>query len=159
MPIASTQVVERLSVGATSEPSQALKRRTETMTAATPDVAAPGQRLVLAASTLIGDEVTNPQGEDLGHIRELMIDARTGRVAYAVLSFGGILGMGDKLFAVPWPFLRLNQQDKTFVLDVSRQRLEEAPGFDKDHWPDMADIGWADAIERYYGAAAQRYDG
>jgi hypothetical protein len=125
---------------------------------------APGQPsierpLVLAAGALVGDEVVNPQGEDLGHIKELMIDVRSGRVAYAVLSFGGILGMGDKLFAVPWPALRLNYQNKVFILDLSKQRLEDAPGFDKDHWPDMADETWSNTIDHYYGAALQRHDG
>jgi sporulation protein YlmC with PRC-barrel domain len=116
-------------------------------------------RLVLAASNLIGDEVENLQGEDLGHIKELMIDMQSGRVAYAVVSFGGILGIGDKLFAVPWPALRLNHQNGVFILDVAKRRLEEAPGFDKDHWPDMADVSWSDKIERYFGTAPQRYDG
>jgi hypothetical protein len=115
--------------------------------------------LILAASALIGDEVMNPAGEDLGHIKELMIDLRSGRVAYAVLSFGGILGVGDKLFAVPWSGMRLNHQNKVFILDVSKQRLEQAPGFDKDHWPDMADSSWSDAIDHYYGSSAQRFDG
>src|SRR5687767_2306341 len=99
----------------------------------------PKRRLVLAASSLIGDQVTNHHGEDLGHIKELMIDVRSGRVTYAVLSFGGIVGMGDKLFAVPWSAFRLNHQDKVLFLDIPKQRLDEAPGFDKDHWPDMAD--------------------
>jgi sporulation protein YlmC with PRC-barrel domain len=117
------------------------------------------RRMVLSASTLIGEDVRNLQGEDVGHIKELMIDIRSGRVAYAVLSFGGFLGLGDKLFAVPWSALRLNQQDKVFILDVDKRRLEEAPGFDKDRWPDMADPAWSDTIDRYYGVAVQRFDG
>jgi len=117
------------------------------------------RRLVLSASTLIGGEVTNHQGEDLGHIKELMIDVNTGQLAYAVVSYGGVMGFRDKLFAVPWSALRLNPQEKMFLLDVSKKRLEEAPGFDKDHWPDMADNHWSDAIDRYYGISAQRYDG
>jgi hypothetical protein len=72
-------------------------------------------------------------------------------VAYAVLSFGGFLGMGEKLFAVPWSALTLDTVNKRFVLDASKERLESAPGFDKDHWPDMADTTWAKEVHDYYG--------
>jgi sporulation protein YlmC with PRC-barrel domain len=98
-------------------------------------------RRVLAASTLAGDSVRNSAGEDLGKVDEIMIDIPSGRVAYAVLSFGGVLGMGNKLFAVPWSALTVDEDEKCFVLDVNQKTLESAPGFDKDHWPDMADTG------------------
>jgi len=81
-----------------------------------------------------------------------MIDTPTGRVAYAVLSFGGFLGMGDKLFAIPWSRLSLDEDRKVFVLDVDRATLERAPGFDKDNWPDMADRAWGTQVHTYYGA-------
>ena len=104
-----------------------------------------------SASTLAGDRVRNSAGEDLGKIEDLMIDVQDGRVAYAVLSFGGFLGIGDKLFAVPWNALTINEQEKVFVLDVDRQTLENAPGFDKDNWPDMADPSWGQQIHGHYG--------
>ncbi len=63
---------------------------------------------VLSASTLTGDRVRNAAGEDLGKVEEIMLDVPGGRIAYAVLSFGGMLGIGDKLFAVPWSALRLD---------------------------------------------------
>jgi sporulation protein YlmC with PRC-barrel domain len=116
-----------------------------------PGTAGPGAEL-LGASTLNGDTVCNAQGEDLGEIREIMLDTETGRVAYAVMSFGGFLGMGDKLFAVPWAALRLNPNTQRFVLDVDRERLERAPGFDKAKWPMMADLAWAAEIHSYYRA-------
>ena len=106
---------------------------------------------VLSASTLINDRVTNAVGEDLGKIEEIMLDVPTGRIAYAVLSFGGFLGMGDKLFAIPWEALRLDPESQTFVLDVPREALESAPGFDKHDWPPMADPEWGNAIYAYYG--------
>src|SRR5579884_2304978 len=109
-------------------------------------------RRVLSASTLKGDAVKNRSGEDLGKIDEIMIDVPTGRVAYAVLSFGGVLNMGNKLFAVPWSVLTLDEDEKEFILDVPKERLENAPGFDKDNWPDMADQTWAREIDDYYGA-------
>ena len=110
----------------------------------------PGPGL-MGANTLDGNDVFNRQGEDLGDIKEIMLDMSNGRVAYAVLSYGGFLGMGDKLFAVPWSALTLDTDNKRFVLDVSKDRLDNAPGFDKDQWPDMADATWNKAIHDYYG--------
>jgi len=107
---------------------------------------------VLAADTLTGDKVVNRQKEDLGTIEHLMIDLEKGRVAYAVLSFGGFLGMGDKLFAIPWSALAVDTDARQLILDVDRKVLERAPGFDKDHWPNMADRGWGTEVSSYYGA-------
>ena len=110
----------------------------------------PGPYL-MGADTLVGNEVYNKDAQDLGEIKEIMLDMRSGRVSYAVLSFGGFLGMGGKLFAVPWDALKLDTENKRFVLDVSKERLEGAPGFDKTHWPDMADVTWQKGIHAYYG--------
>jgi len=106
---------------------------------------------IMGANTLIGNDVYNLKDEDLGDIKEIMLDMRTGRVNYAVLSFGGFLGMGEKLFAVPWSALTLDTQNKRFTLNVEKDRLESAPGFDKDSWPNMADPSWAKSIHDYYG--------
>lgn len=105
---------------------------------------------VLSASTLIGDNVQNAAGEDLGKIEEFMIDLDTGQVAYAVLSFGGFMGMGEKFFAVPWRSLHLDTDRKVFILNVDKDRLKNAPGFDKNHWPDMANREWGRTIYSYY---------
>ncbi len=110
----------------------------------------PGPHL-MSAGSLSKDDVYNPKGDELGQVKDLMLDMRNGRVSYAVLSFGGFLGMGEKLFAVPWDALTLDADNKRFVLDVDKQRLESAPGFDKDHWPNMADERWAKDIHAYYG--------
>jgi len=112
----------------------------------------PGPQL-MGANTLDGNDVYNLQGDDLGDIKEIMLDVASGRVAYEVLAFGGFLGMGDKLFAVPWSALKLDTVNKRFVLDVEKERLETAPGFDKDHWPDMADATWMKSVHSYYGVA------
>jgi sporulation protein YlmC with PRC-barrel domain len=109
------------------------------------------ERRVLSASTLSGDRVRNSDGEDLGKIEDLMIDVVNGRIAYAVLSFGGFLGMGDKLFAIPWGAMELKEHEHKFVLNVAKDTLKNAPGFDKDHWPDMTDPDWGLNIYRYYG--------
>ena len=107
-------------------------------------------RRVLSASTLSGNSVRNAAGDDLGTIDEIMIDLPTGRVAYAVLSFGGFLGMGDKLFAVPWSALKVDEDDKCFILNVDKATIEAAPGFDKDNWPNMSDSTWGSEISSYY---------
>jgi sporulation protein YlmC with PRC-barrel domain len=105
---------------------------------------------VLGASTLKGDTVKNVAGEDLGKIEELMIDLETGRVGYCVLSFGGFLGIGNKLFAVPYGALRVDTEQKCFILNVPKDRLKEAPGFDKENWPDMTDRTWGMGIYGFY---------
>ena len=114
------------------------------------DESGPGPEL-MGAGTLIGNDVCNPKYEPLGTIKEIMLDMRSGRIAYAVLSFGGFLGMGEKLFAMPWSALGLDTKNKRFVLDVEKERLENAPGFDADDWPDMADAAWEKSIHDYYG--------
>ena len=111
----------------------------------------PGPEL-MAASTLTGNDVVNTRGENLGDIKAIMLDVPSGRVAYAVLSFGGFLGAGDKLFAVPWSALTLDTDNKCFLLPIDKDRLKDAPGFNKDRWPSMADTEWATTVHRYYGA-------
>ncbi len=110
----------------------------------------PGPAL-MGADTLIGDSVVNAAEEDLGDIKEIMLDMQTGQVAYAVLAFGGFLGLGEKLFAVPWQALHLDTVNKRMVLNVEKERLKTAPGFDKDAWPDMSDAAWAGGIHSFYG--------
>ncbi len=112
----------------------------------------PGPAL-MGANTLLGNDVYNKFGEDLGDIKELMIDMATGGIAYAVLSFGGVLGLGDKLFAVPWSALVLDTTAKRFTLDVPKDSLKDAPGFDKAHWPSMSDKTWASGLHKFYGTS------
>lgn len=105
----------------------------------------------ISASTAIGDSVTNPQGENLGDIKEVMIDVDSGKVSYAVLDFGGFLGIGNKLFAVPWNALRLDTDNHRFILDADKERLERAEGFDPDNWPDFADREFGTRVHETYG--------
>jgi len=112
-----------------------------------------GDPRVLSASTICSDPVVNRTGENLGEIEELMIDMGNGRVAYAVISFGGFLGIGNKLFAVPFEALELDTDNHCFVLDVTREKLEKAPGFDKDKWPDFADSRFREQVYRHYEIA------
>lgn len=107
--------------------------------------------MVLSADTLAGDKVVNAAGEDLGKIEDFMLDVESGRIRYAVLSFGGVLGIGSKLFAVPPEALTVDMPNKRLILDIDRTRLENAPGFDKDNWPNFADPALGREIYDYYG--------
>jgi hypothetical protein len=111
----------------------------------------PGPR-IMAADTLTGDDVKNDAGEKLGELTHIMIDVPTGRVAYGVLSVGGFLNIGDKLFAIPWSALRLDPENHCFRLNASKAQLESAQGFDKDAWPSWSDRGWAESVHMYYAA-------
>jgi sporulation protein YlmC with PRC-barrel domain len=105
----------------------------------------------LSASTIIGTDVENPQGDNLGDIKEIMLDTTSGRISYAVISFGGFLGIGDKYFAVPWEAFSIDDDQETFILDVSKEKLENAPGFDKDNWPTNADHQYINSVYQHYG--------
>lgn len=105
---------------------------------------------LLSAGTITGDEVRNMQDEKLGEIQDIMLDITEGKIRYAVLSSGGFLGMGDRLFAIPWKALQLDTENHRFMLDVDIERLKNAPGFDKDEWPNMADATWNSTVESYY---------
>jgi sporulation protein YlmC with PRC-barrel domain len=102
----------------------------------------------LSAGTLIGDAIVNPAGEKLGDLKDIMLDTARGEIVYAVLASGGVLGVGEKLFAVPWSALRI--EGDNLVLDASLDRLKSATGFDKDHWPEMPDRGFVERGRTYY---------
>ena len=89
-------------------------------------------------------------GEHPGKIEELMIDPEDGRVAYAVLSFGGFPRIGNKLFAIPWEALPLRLHEHVFALNIPKETLEKAEGFDKDHWP-TTNREWLSCMYSYYG--------
>ena len=118
---------------------------------------------VVRIRDIIGLRVTNPNNEKLGEIEDVVIDPASGHIRYAVLSYGGFLGIADKLFAVPWKDLTLVPKGTTsagtlkedhYVLDVSKDALKNAPGFAKNHWPDFADRSWNADIDKFY--AGQR---
>jgi sporulation protein YlmC with PRC-barrel domain len=105
---------------------------------------------IMAAATLDGNKVMSSDGEHVGKISDIMLDVRNGRIAYAVLSEGGFLGMGSTLHAIPWSALTLDTDEKCFFVDITAQRLKDDPGFDKDHWPSMADAKWGASTYDYY---------
>ena len=107
--------------------------------------------IVLSASSLSSDDVYNPKGEKLGSIKDLMLNTESGKICYAVLSFGGFLSLGEKLFAVPWSALTVDTENKRLIMDTDEDRLKTAPGFDADNWPNMADATWEKSVHGYYG--------
>jgi sporulation protein YlmC with PRC-barrel domain len=105
---------------------------------------------MMAAATLDGNKVMSSDGEHVGKVSDIMLDVRSGKIAYAVLSEGGFLGMGTTLHAIPWNALTLDTDEKCFRVDISAQKIKDEPGFDKDHWPSMADVTWGSELHRYY---------
>ena len=106
---------------------------------------------VLSTSAVIGDSIVNRTGENLGKIEELMLDLEMGRVAYAVLSLGGVPGMNDKLFAIPFEALKLDATHEHFTLDVDKDKLRNAPSFDKNNPPKASDRTWGSEVYKFYG--------
>ncbi len=106
---------------------------------------------ILSASSLNGNGVKNAQGDDLGDIKDIMIDTDTGRVEYYILSFGGFLGIGEKYFAIPPQAISCDTEQECMILNIDKETLENAPGFDKDDWPNMAGPEFRNKIYSHYG--------
>ena len=105
---------------------------------------------LIPAEKVNGTDVYNAKDEKLGSVEDLMIDKISGQVAYAVLSFGGIMGMGSKHFPLPWSALTYNTRKGGYIGNMDKKRLETAPSFDADEDHDWtADYGRS--IDRYYG--------
>ena len=107
-------------------------------------------RGTVKSGEVTGVKVTNAQQENLGEIAEVVIDKTSGKVSYLVLDFGGFLGFGNKYFAVPWNLFLYNNTDDNFVLNVDKEQLKNAPGFDKDHWPDFSTPEFKTSISGFY---------
>lgn len=105
---------------------------------------------LIGADALIGKDVYNYDDEHIGDVKEIMLNSSTGEIAYVVLSFGGIFGLGEKLFAVPWKALTLDTNSNTLILNECKERLEHAPGFDKNSWPNMTEINWINKVHTFY---------
>lgn len=112
-----------------------------------------GRTTILSANTLTDVRVRNHANEELGLLEELMIDLDTGAVRYAILGMGGFLGLGERMIALPWGALHYSSADEMFVVDFERTKLESAPSFDRNHWPNMTDLTWGTAVHDYYGVA------
>ena len=111
----------------------------------------------IRASELMGTDIKNAKGEEIGEVKDLVIDT-SGRVRYAAVKYGGILGVGSKYFAVPFAAFRVQRDpddpndtdDYELVLDINKGHLDGAQGFDRDHWPNFADTNFTQELDRRY---------
>lgn len=105
--------------------------------------------VVVKSANIIGTNVVNRLNDDVGNVEDIVIDVLTGRIVYAVLSFGGFLGLGEKHYAVPWKAMRFDKEIKAYVLNVNRDQIELAPSFDKESWPQFTD-DWNRLVHQFY---------
>ena len=119
---------------------------------AAPDLPAPLQK----TRDLLGQTVEDREGKDIGRMKDAVFEAGTGNVTFAVLSTGGLVGLGEKLFMVPWYALQQPVSGETLRLSMTAEQLKDAPHFDAEKWPDMEDRHWTDAIHVYYGNYGKR---
>lgn len=123
----------------------------------------------MRSSELVGLNVKNEENEDLGEIKELVIDLNSGKIRYAAISMGGFLGIGDKMFAVPFDAISFqthkddgvlyDSTERVAVVNVNKQSLENAQGFDQDHWPNFADRNWQELNDRPYRTGTRTQPG
>lgn len=106
--------------------------------------------MIVNSNDIVGVAVENPQGENLGEVEAIMLNKLDGQVSYVVLTYGGILGMGNKLFALPWSIFSYSSDREKFIINIDKEKLKNSPGFDKDHWPDMNSATWGKQIRDYY---------
>jgi sporulation protein YlmC with PRC-barrel domain len=105
---------------------------------------------LIAASKVNGTSVYNPRGDSLGSIHDVMLNKRNGQVSYAVMSFGGFLGMGEKYHPVPWKKLSYDERLGGYVIDLDKRQLEGAPAYTATQTPDWADMNYGNSIDKYY---------
>jgi len=102
----------------------------------------------LTASSIAGNKVFNKKDENMGQVKDIMLNVRTGMIEYFIIEFGGFLGIGEKFFAIPFPLLTIDPERQAFIFDQPREMMEKAPGFDKDHWPET-NIHYYDADQHW----------
>ena len=114
--------------------------------------------VVLGAKGLMSDKVFDMAGENVGRVEEFMVDLADGCIKYVVLSSGGFMGMRDRLFAVPWHAISVDTCDKRLAVNASKEKLDKAPGVEKDFWPDMGKEDFQAEMLAYYGSGSSGHD-
>jgi sporulation protein YlmC with PRC-barrel domain len=112
----------------------------------------------IRVSQLTGMNIQNAQGKSVGSINDLVLDANSGKVRYAAVTYGGFLGIGNKMFAVPFEAFKIQRNvngDTVLVLNVTQQQLEGAVGFDENNWPNFADQSFTSELDKRYGIDRQ----
>lgn len=111
-------------------------------------------RSLIAASKVNGTSVYNRQGDSIGSIYDVMIDKRSGKVDYAIMSFGGFLGLGEHYHPLPWHLLQYDQRQGGYVVDIDRDRLEGGPSYATSASPDWSTGVYGQQVDDYYGVSA-----
>jgi len=111
---------------------------------------------VWLATALVHERVRNNAGEIIGTIEDIVVNPVSGVIEYVIVSLDGTLGVRNRLFAIPWSAMRVSPSRDYVLLDVARERLERAPAFDREHWPNLDDPAWRRSIHDYYGAPVHR---
>ncbi|MDD2859987.1 MAG: PRC-barrel domain-containing protein [Acidiphilium sp.] len=123
----------------------------DTTTGRTGDISANETRNLIAASKVNGTSVRNPAGESLGSIYDLMIDKRSGHVEYAIMSFGGFLGMGESYHPLPWHVLKYDPANGSYIVELSKESLQGGPSYTSSASPDWSTGTYGRDIDTYYG--------
>jgi sporulation protein YlmC with PRC-barrel domain len=119
-----------------------------------PYEAAKGEKInAFMVTRIIGSRVRNMKGEDLGSIEDIVVDTDSGQILYAIMDFGGFLGIGGKLFPVPWQALAALPSEGIFFLNVSKAQLMNAPAYNRNNLPDMGDMHWGTKVTQFYEAS------
>jgi sporulation protein YlmC with PRC-barrel domain len=112
---------------------------------------------LISSEKVTDTNVENTRGDNLGHIEDVMIDKISGKVAYAILNYGSFLGIGGKLFALPWDILKYDTRRDAYVIGIPEERLKSAPSFDAGTMPNWGDRAYDKQIHDYYGSTADWY--
>jgi sporulation protein YlmC with PRC-barrel domain len=112
---------------------------------------------LISSEKVTSTSVENARGDRLGHINDIMIDKISGRVAYAILQYGSILGMGGKRFALPWDLLKYATGRNAYLVDIPEDRLKNAPSYDEGSEPAWGDRNYNRQLHDYYGSKADWY--
>jgi hypothetical protein len=129
----------------------AMRESAEPTSPVTPGVAIEETAELISATKVAGTPVYNRHGERLGTVEEVMLDKRSGQVAYAVMGFGGFLGIGERYHPLPWPMLRYDVEVGGYLVDIGREQLEAAPSYAATEEVDWADRNWGKQVSDYYG--------
>jgi hypothetical protein len=114
-----------------------------------------GQRLY-RVSRIVGSGVHDAHEKRIGEVKDLILGSARGDIAYAVIGFGSVLGIGGRYYPVPWQALQASDDGSYYVLQVDPQTISRAPGFDRGNWPDFADRGWSTEVDRYWARMVGR---
>lgn len=116
----------------------------------------PQQASLYRSTKIIGATLRDAKNRKIGNIKDLVLDRERGEIAYAVVSFGGVLGVGRKLHAIPWQAMEPGDDGRHYILHADRETINQAPSFDMARWPDMADPKWSGEIDRYWNRMVGR---